>query len=380
MKNVWFITEHQATSPVRTNFSFWAQHLTAAGVGVRWLTTGFSVLTRFGKNKRYFAKPYNEWVRSESDPNLCSFTWRPLIHPANLGSKFLNSVSSPIFAAYPRILPQNVAQEMSGADVFIIENGAASMLAPIARRRSPTAKIVYLVNDRVETIGYHPIIKKYEPQALAAADVLVGVAEALLDDYPQFHRKLYIPHGLEKEAFSSHHQNPYPQRKNAVSIGDMLFDDRVFLTLARQFPDWTFHLFGTYATLSTKLPNVIEYGRKPFQELVPYMEHADIGIAPYSPGRGADYLSQSSLKMIQYTYCRLPILAPDFAKGSRAHVCSYNPYDLSDIESAFRKAISYDRSSIDPSGNAKLFLRRINVLRCLLKFRVGHATDGHGIA
>lgn len=350
MQNVWFITEHHATSPVRTNFSFWAQHLTAAGVCVRWLTTGFSLLTTFGKNKRSFAKPHNEWVRFPSNSNLHSFTWRPHIHPANLGSKFFNAVSTPLFAAYPRMLPKNVADQMSGADVFIIENGAAAMLAPIARKKSPAAKIIYLVNDRVETIGYHPIIKKSELQALASVDVLVGVAEALVDDYPLFDRKVYIPHGLEKEAFGTCNVNPYAKGKNAVSVGDMLFDERVFLKLAEIFPDWTFHLFGTYATLSTKLPNVIEYGRRPFEELLPYMMHADIGIAPYGPGRDSDYLSQSSLKMIQYTYCRLPILAPDFAKGARAHVCSYDPHDLSDIESAFSMAMAYDRSSIDTSG------------------------------
>jgi 2-beta-glucuronyltransferase len=54
--------------------------------------------------------------------------------------------------------------------------------------------------------------------------------------------------------------------------------------------------------------------------------------------------------MIQYTYCRLPILAPQFAKGARAHVCSYDPHDLSDIENAFRMAMVYDRSSIGTSG------------------------------
>ena len=87
-----------------------------------------------------------------------------------------------------------------------------------------------------------------------------------------------------------------------------------------------------------------------FARVVPFIKFADIGIAPYRVGAGADYLSQSSLKMIQYSYCRLPIVAPLFAAAGRAHVCAYRPVDPQSIVAAFSQAQSFDRTGIDTAS------------------------------
>jgi 2-beta-glucuronyltransferase len=121
-------------------------------------------------------------------------------------------------------------------------------------------------------------------------------------------------------------------------------------TLATTYPDWTFHLFGRLAHLEEALPNVVAHGERPFDEVAAYIKFADIGIAPYRPKEDADYLSQSSLKMIQYSYCRLPIVAPRFAAAGRAHVLAYDPGDAGSIRAAFKAAVEFDRTTIDTSG------------------------------
>ena len=111
-------------------------------------------------------------------------------------------------------------------------------------------------------------------------------------------------------------------------------------------------LIGKTAMLEEALPNVIAHGEKPFAQTIPYIQHADIGIAPYRPAPNADYLSQSSMKMMQYTYCRLPIVAPLFAAAGREHVLSYNPADEGSIVRAMEQAISFDRNTIGISAVA----------------------------
>jgi 2-beta-glucuronyltransferase len=129
----------------------------------------------------------------------------------------------------------------------------------------------------------------------------------------------------------------------------MLFDAGMIRTVATANPDWTFHLFGRLAKLEDNLPNVVAHGERPFDEVAAYIKFADIGIAPYRPKEDADYLSQSSLKMIQYSYCRLPIVAPQFAAAGRAHVMAYAPDNADSIRTAFEKATAFDRTVIDTS-------------------------------
>jgi 2-beta-glucuronyltransferase len=83
--------------------------------------------------------------------------------------------------------------------------------------------------------------------------------------------------------------------------------------------------------------------------LVNYLHHADVGLAPYLDRPEAHYLAESSLKLIQYTYCQLPVVAPHFAKAGRAHIIGYDPTDPDSIRHALRSALAYDRATIDRS-------------------------------
>jgi 2-beta-glucuronyltransferase len=83
----------------------------------------------------------------------------------------------------------------------------------------------------------------------------------------------------------------------------------------------------------------------PARDTIAYLKHADIGlqIRAYSPG--AESLTDS-LKMIQYTYCHLPIVAPKFLDSPRPHVIGYRPGDDDSIRTALQGALDFDRSAI----------------------------------
>ncbi|MFC3607950.1 GumK N-terminal domain-containing glycosyltransferase [Stutzerimonas tarimensis] len=345
---VFLVTGHDANASRKTGFHYWTEILAKRGVEVDFMTVGMSLATSFKKNSRRFGGPYNRWMPLV--PNAQRFTWRPVFHPFAL-KPGLDKLTWPIFSLYPRLLPEAVKARLREADIVVVESGVGLTLVKQFARIAKRAKLIYTVSDRLETLSFHPLVLAAEREAVPYFDMIRVPAMAMKADFPATAPVTYIAQGLDKTAFDQPHENPYGQDRNAISIGDMLFNAPVIETLARQFPDWTFHLFGKGARLPQPLPNVVEHGEQPFARLLPYLKFADIGIAPYREAPGVDYISQSSLKMIQYTYCRLPIVAPAFAAAGREHVMPFaTDADPASVSEAFRRAIAFDRQSIDRSN------------------------------
>lgn len=340
------ITAHQADSQRRVDFHFWAEIFEQQGISVDFVTVGFSRATKIKRYARKFDPPYNKWINIS--PFIRKFMWCPVFHPFSLGKHFLDTLTTPIFNFYPQMIPDNLLSEISDVDLFIVENGAGLMLIPKLAKSFPKAKFIYSVCDRIETLKYHPLIRNAETKSLKYFDLIRVPAKVMCKDYDNGKNKIkYIPHGLNKEQFDQALNSPYNKTGNAVCVGDMLFDAFTIEILAKNYPEWTFHLFGRKAVINNKYPNVIAHGEKLFEEIIPYIVYADIGIAPYKNAPNADYLSNSSMKIIQYTYCRLPVVAPDFSALGRKHVCAYKNNQISSIIKAMNKAISYDRKAIN---------------------------------
>lgn len=218
------------------------------------------------------------------------------------------------------------------------------------RQAAPKARIIYHAADRLKTIRVHPCVEEALAKGIGDYDLIHIMAEAMRADFPADAPILYLPHGIARGSFDRAVESPYATPRNAVSVGDMLFDARVIDTLAAAYPDWAFHLFGKKAVPSERRANIVVHGEVAFETIVPFIKFAEIGLAPYRRSDGADYLSQSSLKMIQYSYCRLPIVAPAFSAGGRDHVCAYDPGDAASIVEAFRRAQSFDRGTIETAS------------------------------
>ncbi|MCA9402116.1 MAG: hypothetical protein KC713_10830 [Candidatus Omnitrophica bacterium] len=341
------LTVHDAASARKVDFHFWADVLVAQGHQVNFVTVGLSPITQMKSGGRRYARPYNVWTTLGN--TVRRFVWYPLFHPFGSGRKWLDKITGPLFSLYPDLMSDRMLEGMRGTDVFIIENGAGLLLVPRLKQKFPDSKFVYNVCDRIETLGYHPIIVEAEKKASPLFDFIRVPAEIMVHDFGNGSHVGYIPHGLDKSEFTIPSESPYKTGRNVVSVGDMLFDEKAIATMAMANPDWTFHLFGKNAFLSASLQNVKCYGERPFHEIVPYIRYADIGLAPYRPAMNADYLSQSSMKMIQYTFCQLPIVAPEFAATGRKHVAGYRPDDEESIRKSVLQAAEYNRETIDTS-------------------------------
>jgi 2-beta-glucuronyltransferase len=341
------IAGHQALAPRKVGFHFWSEHLTARGDDVYFIAAGQSYLSLL-KSKSLPSKPYNRWVLQAN--RLFAMSWIPPFSPC-LNYPVLNFFLLPLFSLYFRFFPRAALLHIQDADYIVVESGPGLVLIPLLARACPAAKIIYEVSDRLVTVGAHPTIIRAEQAALPYCNLIRVPALVMVDDFALGAPVWYSPQGLNKSDFDEVFPSPYLQDKNAVSIGDMLFDAVAIIIMATHFSDWTFHIFGRNAKLYKSLPNVIEYGECPITELTKYIQHANIGLAPYKTAPNCEYLSQSSLKMIQYTYCQLPIVAPNFAAQGRPHVLAYETSEKPEgVIAAFNCAINFDRASVNATN------------------------------
>lgn len=343
-----FITGHDAEAPRKVGFHFWAESLANKGVDVDFITVGLSGITYLKKSHRLFTPPLNRWVNLSS--HIRKFIWCPLFHPFSLNNPVLDAITTPFFRLYPAMLPESLKVSVRQADTIVVESGVGLVLMKKLVTLAPNAKFIYNCSDKLSALTFHPLVQKSECDAIPLFHKIRVPAAVMKTDFPVSAPTTYIAQGIDKKAFDTSEPNPFTTKKNAVSVGDMLFSQKVIRVLAEKFPDWTFHLFGKNAVVKNKMKNIVEHGEQPFSHIAPFMTHADIGIAPYKPAPNADYLSQSSLKMMQYTYCKLPIVAPAFAATGRDHVISFNQdANVESLTSAFERAMHYDRETIDTS-------------------------------
>lgn len=351
MKNVLFVTgQHFADAPRKVDLHFLADSLNADGDRADFLSLRLSLISRFSRDGRWdYARErkVNQWVRINDLRD--EFIWVNFVHPFATRSPVVNRLTGLVFRHYSALLPGAVRKRLSGYTHILIESGIAVLLAPLIRRLAPQAQLIYHAADQLETIGAHPCFREAWDRSIRDYDSIHILAESQRADMPEGVPVLCLPHGIATEVFDAAVETPYANPRNAVSVGDMLFDAEVLKVLARGNPDWTFHLFGRKSRLDEEFTNVVTHGEAPFATVAGFIRHAEIGIAPYRPAPGADYLSQSSLKMIQYTYCSLPIVAPVFASAGRPHVMPYEPGNPGSVLSAFDAAKVYDRISIDVS-------------------------------
>lgn len=352
MTRVLIVTaQHFATQPRKVDLHFMAEALNKRGIAVDFLSTRLSLLSRLGKDERWaFARHrrHNQWT--EISPLMGEFIWVTALHPIRTGKKLVDRMTAGLARAQSRKLPAKVQARLGDYTHILVESGMSILTIPTLRKLAPKARIIYHAADRLATIGAHPAAHAVLRDHIADVDIVHIMAEAIAEDIPAGAKILHLPHGIDKTAFDRASANPFSRGKNAVSVGDMLFDADAIRTMAVAYPDWDFHLFGRLARLADAPPNVIAHGEQPFETVTPYIKFADIGIAPYKARQDADYLSQSSLKMIQYSYCRLPIVAPRFAASGRSHVLAYDPGNRPSTIAAFKAASTFNRDKIDPSS------------------------------
>lgn len=345
------VTGHTLHSSRRAGFHHIAAALHQDGWQVVFLTAGLSwlsVLRRDARLTRPVRRQANRLIKSPDGP--ASFVWFSRWHPANLRVGLLNRWSYRLFARYGELLPPAARELVADADLVIFESTPGLLLFDRCRAIQPAARTVYRVSDDLRMLRNHPAVIACEERIAAEFDLVSTPSEFLHRRFAKLPRARLMHHGIHKELFDADCSNPYPRdgRVHCVYVGASHFDFDFVARASAALPEAAFHIIGPIRPLPRRA-NVISYGELPFAETIPYLKHADLGLATRSYAPGAESLTDS-LKIIQYTYCRLPIVAPEFLRCPRSHVYYYAPGRCETMVSAVRAALGHDRATIDRSG------------------------------
>jgi len=342
MKRVVFVTSHYLNSDRKAGFHWLAESFWRAGWQVLFFTESISWLSLL-RRRVPFVREANQLchVRERMD----SYVWLTPFHPINFRIGALNRLSGPLLKLYPRFSLGAAEPEIEQADLFVFDSDHGLFLFDRFKELNPRARFVYRVSDDVRMMRHHPVVPTQEDRIVAKFDLVSVPTTPMAKRFPEpVNVKVHF-HGLEKSLFDQPHANPYQtSRPNVLYVGKHYFDADFMVRAVRLFPKWSFHVFGAVGELPNA-PNLTCHGERPFVELIPYLQHADIGLQNLTYTPGAEWFTDS-LKMFQYTYCRLPIVAPSFLRNARPHVFYYEPGDEPSIRAALLAASAYERTQI----------------------------------
>jgi 2-beta-glucuronyltransferase len=354
MPRALLVTGHYYASRRRAGFHFLADALAEGGFDVTVMTVGISPISRLRGDAR-FAYP----VRAEAGrpivkaPGVTSLVWWTPWHPFHLRSAWLDRVTAPLAARWAD-LPLGAADAaIRAADLVLVESGLPLLLVRRIRALNPSARLVYRVSDDTRNIGQHAHVVAEEERAAPLFDLISAPSRFTAERFAHLPAVRFQPHGIDLAAFDRPTPDPYAAdplgprwETEVVSIGHSFFDATFPALAASALPGWRFHYVGALKP-DPASPNIVWHGEVAFARTVPFVRHADVGAAPYVHRTGGETLRESSLKLIQYTHCRLPSVGPRFVtRPDRPHLIGYDPGDAASIRAALLAARAIDRRTI----------------------------------
>lgn len=347
-----FITGHYYRSNRRGGIHWLAESFHRAGWDVLFFTLGLSQISKVAGDHRFQYPVMAEANRIRRiEERFSSFVWFTPWHPVSLRSRLADRLAAPLFRRYGNLSLFDAADEIAKMDVIMVESCAGLLLFDRLKQINSSARFVYRLSDDLRALRVSPLIIEAENRTAPDFDLITAPSARLLKKFAHLKNTSVHPQGLAVKLFELEHKNPFGDKAapNLVSIGNMIYDIDFLERASRLFPGWRFHVIGWLKKIPRN-SNIIYYGEKRFEDMIPFVKFADVGLAPYLQRPGNEYLSQSSHKILQYTYCRLPIVAPHFVTDpSRSHIVGYTPGDDHSIGNALTKAIGIDHSAIDRS-------------------------------
>ena len=334
-RRVILISGHYLGSKRRAGFHHLASAYWNLGWDVTFVTAAISRLSRLKGDYR-FAYP----VREEANrlvpvrERLTSYVLMTRVHPGGLGSDFANRLASPWFARYARAPLGPLEERLRDADLVVFEGTAALLLVARIRELASRARLVYRASDDLRMIGVHPLILDAEERAVPLFDLVSAPTQEVAEVLRRYGSAEVHPPAVDKQSLDRASESPYGTEAAAVFVGvSPLFDYATLAAAAELAPHVGFHVIGPPGRPAS--PNVSFHPELPFGELVPYLQHASFGLLFFPAGYAS--LGQGN-KVAQYSYCRLPIVAPSDLHADRANMIVFERDDPESLRQALDEA------------------------------------------
>ncbi|SEK80686.1 2-beta-glucuronyltransferase [Pseudoxanthomonas sp. GM95] len=332
------LSAHDYRTPRRANIHFITDELAKRGT-TRFFSLRYSRLSRMKHDMRL---PLDETANTVvKHKGVECYLWRTLVHPFNTRRQWLRPVENTMFRMYARNPPDILKRWIRESDVIVFESGTAVAFIRLAQQLNPKARLVYRASDGLSTIEVAEFIAREFDDVCASLDAIALVSPVMADEINSQHNVYHVGHGVDPGLEEMGDPRPYPETGiHAVAVGSMLFDPEFFVQASQAFPEVTFHVIGSgRGAIPGYGDNVVVYGEMKHADVVRYIKHANIGIAPYSSEQVPAYLADSSMKLLQYDFFGLPAVCPHAVVGTYASRFGYTPGDADSIRDAIQLAL-----------------------------------------
>lgn len=346
-KTITFITGHYYNSARRAGFHNLADAAHRLGFMVNFVTTGYSLLSYLRRDYRTKVRGINKNLNKaiEVRPGFVSYVHFTAWHPMTMLLPLLNRLFARFMLYYGEMYLGGLLSIIKATDVFVFESNPGLFLFQRIQRENPDAIKIYRVSDDIRMLrSTHPAQIELE-QEIASKFTLISVPYAtFLPKFEGLDNLRLQRHGLDKTSFDEVTASPFPSGSRNARIATAWEPDWDFLrSAATQTPECFYHIFGPWDD-RLGLPNVKFYGEIPFKETIKYIKFSDVGLHCIKYRDAYSSSITDPLKVIQYRYCGLPVVCPDFINLNREGVYYYHPHDSFSAVEAMHAALSADKN------------------------------------
>lgn len=338
--NFLILSGHDYRSKRKASIHFIADEFAKQGP-VRFFSVGYSFLSWLKKDPRRGVRgPRGAPHRSGG---VESYLDRTIVHPVRIKAIDGGRLARAWLWLHAAMAPRLLKDWVQRSDVIILESGLSLIYFDLIKRLNPRAKTVYAAADRLETIGCSLELSTILRRSAAEFDLIRVPSPVMLDDFGPRANTRYIEQGFQPPPASTM-ANPYRGGRNAVSVGSMLFDADAIMALCRACPDLQVHVIGAgRGAIGLSAKNLTIYNEMSFNDTRPYIEYADIGVAPYDPAKVSPYLADTSLKLAQFGAAGVPAICPAVAARDFAYRFGYSTVDEANLRAAAEAALAFGR-------------------------------------
>ena len=337
--NFLVLSAHDYRSPRKASIHFITNELAKRGP-TRFFSLRYSMLSRYTADPRLSLD--DQANRIATHQGVECYLWKTMIHPFNTRRSWLRPAESIMYRWYSQGRNNVLRQWIKEATVILLESGVAPVFFDLIKQLNPSAKILYRASDSLEAINVAEYVNDAFARIAGDINTIALPSRALVDSIPSRHNLIFVPHGIDHSVAEKADPSPYEgEGIHAVSVGSMLFDPTFFVLASKRFSQIHFHVIGSGHPRHPEYgDNVTVYGEMPFAQTLRYIKHARIGIAPYSSTNLPTYLRDTSLKLIQYEFFKLPAICPTFIAADYPTRFGYDIGDGDSIEQAINRALS----------------------------------------
>jgi 2-beta-glucuronyltransferase len=343
MKKVVFLSWHYYNSQRQAGFHFLANAFRDKGFHTVFISSAISLLTFLRKDAKIYEKNFTKNVIKPMNFNgVESIINTSLFQPAvSRDSKILELLAKFFFR-----LTNASQKEIRTANYVVFESLSSIMFFDKVKLINPEAKIIYRMSDDIEVLKAPKVTVEYERSILSKFDLVSVPTKVMYDKFLALspdNVKLHF-HGIDKEIYNEVKKSPYTEKINHIFVGNSHLDEEFINIASSLFQDHYFHIIGTFEQ-NIKKENVIYYGYTPFIETIPYVKFATTGLQIRSNDDGVAETLSDSLKVLQYSYCKLPTIAPSVIPAYHRENFFYYEYNDEDsIRECIEKALTFDKS------------------------------------